>query len=81
MSIRKLQKDILKFKRVILKIPIKHYYHQKYVNKVTQVFGSIFDKYTKDAESVPNPADKCPNKLEPHKAHTSKERKIKDSYN
>jgi len=81
MSIKKLQKDILKFKKVILKIPIKHYYHQKYVNKITQVFSDIFDKYITEGTPLPDVATKCPNKLEPHRGHSSKERTIKNSYN
>jgi len=76
MSIDELQKDILKFKKVILEIPIKHYYQEKYARKVTQIFNNIFAANSSNKKPVLDRSDKCPHKLEP-----PTNQKIEDSYN
>jgi hypothetical protein len=76
MSIDELQKDILKFKKVILEIPIKHYYQEKYTRKVTQIFNKIFAADSSNKTPVIDGSDKCPHKLEP-----TTNKNIEDSYN
>jgi len=65
MDVGKLREDILKFKEVILDIPIKHYYQQRYTNKIKQLFNSIFDDRLEEDYKISDLETNCPEKLEP----------------